>query len=122
MPDPTQPNDTEQLVERLPALLNYLHNLEKGYDRKFALQFLADQVWTDLHEAAAALQAAQELEETLREIADSKPRPLLDPYDCEGRLRRKAQRALSPERVGRTKFRDLPDAARRNEKEDSDRG
>lgn len=52
---------SEEGGERL--LMLHLRNLEHGYDRKFALQFLADEVWQLLEAAEsdrAALQAARE--------------------------------------------------------------
>lgn len=38
----------------------------------------------------------ERLERALREIAETYPRPLLDPHNCEERLRKMARAALNP--------------------------
>jgi hypothetical protein len=47
-----------------PRLMEFLHNLEIGYNRKFALSFLADEVWEAL-EAAVALYERVEMDESV---------------------------------------------------------
>ncbi len=92
-------------------LMDGLRNLEKGYDRKFALSFEADRVWLALEERDALLAENQRYEKALEqwleaEDADDAAIAELHHPDQYGILRRNQERTRAEADAARNRARE----------------